>query len=366
MNQTQIDQHETVKKKKTIADIATELGVSCSTISKAINNKPGVGAELRQTILQKVSEIGYLPNPLARGLIKGRVNVVAVVMGDIRNPFYADIAFYLQKTLNENGYLTMTFSAGGQYDAHLEYQFVQAALQLNVAGLVLVALQSEKLEEVFSANHIPIVMVNRALNSFEGDRIILDNFQTGYMATKHLIRQGHTEIDFLMAKSSSSAVQLRYQGYKQVLDVHHIRHPEEAICYGEELTPRVGANAAKALLKDIDHLPSAFVLPNDNMAIGFLDYCFSVGIRIPEMISVIGCDNISWDNLYEIQLTTIDHQAKTVSDHASRMIIDAIENSKHKTEQIILEPQIIERNSTGPFNPQWREKIKNVISSQTW
>ena len=90
------------KDKYTISDVAQMLGVSRSTISRAMNNSPGVGAELRKKVLDFVEEIGYQPNTIARSLSKGRQNIIALIVSDIRNPFYADLTFYIQKILHNN------------------------------------------------------------------------------------------------------------------------------------------------------------------------------------------------------------------------------------------------------------------------
>lgn len=346
-------------RKNTIADIADRLGVSRSTVSKVINNKPGVGTELRKKIMSVVDELGYRPNSLAQGLIKGHVNIVALVLGDIRNPFYADIAFYMQKMLNDYGYMTMTFSS--EYNAEKEESFVEMALQFNFAGLVLISLQSQRLEELFRQKKIPVVMVNRTFEHFEGDRVMLDNFQAGYIATKHLIDLGHTNIAFLSVNQMSSAVSLRYQGYQQVLKNYCMPYCPINQIYSGDLRMDSGREAAKKYLEDIDSLPSALVIANDMMALGFLDYCKSVGLMIPDMLSIVGCDNIIFSSFHGISLTTIDHHAKELSENASRLIINAIEKADHQCERIILEPQLVVRSSTAKYNPHYRDMIREVL-----
>ena len=122
------------KDKYTISDVAQMLGVSRSTISRAMNNSPGVGEELRKKVLDFVEEIGYQPNTIARSLSKGRQSIIALIVSDIRNPFYADLTFYIQKILHNNGYMLMVLNS--EYDIRREKEFIHMAIQFNFSGVL--------------------------------------------------------------------------------------------------------------------------------------------------------------------------------------------------------------------------------------
>ena len=126
-----------------ISDIAGMLGVSKSTVSRAVNGKRGVSEELREKILELVDEVGYRPSTLAQGLYKGRVNIVTLIVGDIRNPFYAALVFNIQRILIRHNYMVMTFNS--EYDVQRELEFVELTLQFNFAGLILITAQTESM-----------------------------------------------------------------------------------------------------------------------------------------------------------------------------------------------------------------------------
>ena len=198
------------KDKYTISDVAQMLGVSRSTISRAMNNSPGVGEELRKKVLDFVEEIGYQPNTIARSLSKGRQSIIALIVSDIRNPFYADLTFYIQKILHNNGYMLMVLNS--EYDIRREKEFIHMAIQFNFSGVFLLTAQSEEIEKELDDIEIPVVLVNRILGSYEGDSVLSDNFKAGYIAAMHLIELGYPEIAFVKGPDVSSASEQRFRG----------------------------------------------------------------------------------------------------------------------------------------------------------
>ena len=131
-------------KKYTITDISEMLGVSRATVSRAINGAPGVSAEVRNKILRFVDEVGYHPNTVARGLSMGKLNIIALILGDIRNPFYAELAFNIQQILKDHHYMVMVFNS--EYDDKRELEFIQIAEQFNFAGLILLTAQCSDID----------------------------------------------------------------------------------------------------------------------------------------------------------------------------------------------------------------------------
>ena len=335
-------------KKYTITDVAKMLGVSRSTVSKAINNSPGVGSELRKKILDFVKEIGYKPNIFAQSLSKGTINIIALILGDVRNPFYSDLAFNIQKHLNCSGYMVMVFNS--EYDVKNEIEFIRMAVQFNFAGLILITAQTDEMKNEIKKINIPIVLVNRILEDYEGSSVLIDNFQAGYIATRHLIELGHTYIGFIGGQKNSSAANLRYEGYRQALKNYQAPFNEKNIMYSD-LKMETGYKLAKEYLADIKNRPSALVVVNDMTALGFIDYCNEVNIKIPEILSIVSFDNIGFSAMHDISLTTVSQHVIEMSEHAARLMMKQLKEPDAKPERIILEPTLIVRNSTGNFNP---------------
>jgi DNA-binding LacI/PurR family transcriptional regulator len=313
-----------------------------------MNNAPGVGPEVRKRILEFVEEIGYKPNTLARGLSKGRINIVALILGDVRNPFYSDLAFYIQKILNENGYMVMVFNS--EYEEKKELEFIKLTQQFNFAGLILITAQSDDLKNILKKIEVPVVLVNRTFDEYEGDAVFLDNFQAGYMATMHLMELGHKRIGFIAGHASSSSVIQRYYGYLQVLKNYHLPINEDDVMM-RDLSFETGYSIAEEIIKDIQNRPSAFVIANDMSALGFMECCKQYGIQIPQMISIVSFDDIIFSSLKDIELTTVSQHVKEMSENTARLMLVKLKNPDADSERVILEPNLIVRKTTDVYNP---------------
>ena len=183
------------KGKHTVSSIADALGVSRASVSRALNNSPGVGTELRKQILEYAEQIGYktgIPSPEATTT---KSNVIGLVFGDIQNPFYSDLAYHVQKTLNEHGYSVIIFNS--EYDPEKEIEFIEMADKFQLAGLLLFTTQTNMDYLYVQSRKIPIVFVNRFLDLKNYDSVISDNFQAGYIAAMHLIELGHKRLGFI-------------------------------------------------------------------------------------------------------------------------------------------------------------------------
>lgn len=338
-----------MSKKMTITAIAKDLGVSKSTVSRAMNNSPGVGKELKDKINSYIQEIGYSPNTIARSLSKGALKIVALILSDIRNPFYADLAFYIQRYLIEKGYMLVVFNS--ENNAEKEKEFITTIVSSNFAGLILLTARKSALSEKLQEEKIPLVLVNRMLdiNDFKTNSVILDNFKAGYIATMHLIELGFPRIAYIKGTVESSASILRYEGYLKALENYNIPFKEEFVLE-TDLKLDTGYNLAKKYIKNLKNKPKGIVIGNDLSAIGFIECCRENSIRIPEDLSIIGFDNINFSSLYDINLTTVDQHVQKMSEQAVKLIIKQIENPSEKAERIILDPTLVIRNTTCKYN----------------
>lgn len=334
----------------TITEVAEMLGVSPSTVSRAMNNAPGVSEKVRQKIINFVTEIGYQPNTIAQSLSRGRSNMVSLILGDIRNPFYADLAFGIQKYLDNLGFIVTTFNS--EYNHQKELQFIQYAQQHNYAGIILITVNSEEGNKYLNNLNIPVLLVNRIIPNYTGSLVVIDNFQAGYIATRHLINLGHTRIGFFSGQQkTSTASQQRFLGYKQALENYQLTYCEDYCVFDLDWRMETGYTAAETFFNHsvTKKCPSALLLANDLLALGFMDYCGKHNIIIPDEISIISFDNISYSNLSQIQLTTVSQHASQMSQAAAEVMYELLTNPPKEPRRIILEPTLIERNTTKPY-----------------
>ncbi|TCS77745.1 LacI family transcriptional regulator [Muricomes intestini] len=332
--------------KYSISDVAEMLGVSKSTVSRAINGNSGVGEELRKKVLDLVEEIGYKPNTIAQSLSRGHMNIVALILGDIRNPFYADLTFNIQRILNKHGYMVMVFNS--EYDVRREIEFLKLTLQFNFAGLILITAQAESVEGMLHSMNIPIVLVNRILPSYEGDSVLTDNFRAGYMAVMHLLELKHKHIGFIKGPGISSASTQRFDGYRQALQNFGLPFNEEYV-FASDLKLETGISLAQKFVKELKERPSAMVIVNDMTAVGFMDGCKENGLRIPEDLSIVSFDNVDISAIKGIELTTISQHVDEMSEHTARLMLKQLKNKECKPERVILEPTLVVRNTTSLY-----------------
>ena len=294
------------RKEYTISDIAEALHISTASVSRALSGSSGVGEELRDKILKFCNEIGYRPPGSIRQSFTENTHIIALIMGDMGNPFYADLANIIQKHLAKDKAI------------------------------------SQKLERL----PIPKVLVNRIIPDYSGSSVLTDNFQAGYEAALHLINLGHKEIGFIEGPSSSSASTQRYSGFCQAMQNYNLPVKEEYI-WKSNLKLEDGKQLSKEFLQLV-HRPTAVIIVNDMTSIGFMDGCIEEGLHIPDELSIIGFDDISISSLHSIQLTTVSQHAEEMGRIASELMIKQLTTSHSQPERVILKPSLIIRNTTAP------------------
>lgn len=334
------------KSRCSLNDLAKTLGVSKATVSRALNGNAGVGKELREKIQQLAEQMEYRPNTLAQSLVKGRLNIIALILGDIRNPFYAELAFNIQQALNQEGYMLMVFNS--EYDINKELNYLSAVEQFNFAGLFLLTANITSTEQALQhlmAQGISVVLINRTLPSYTGSSVLLDNFQAGYIATMHLIELNHRHIGFISGPHTSSASHQRYLGFCQAVKNFNITDATEY--YMEtDLTMKSGEQLAKPFLENRAPRPTAMILSNDLAAIGFMNGLKASGMRIPDDLSIVSFDNIPFSAAAGIDLTSVDQHVDEISREAVRLMINQLQSSTESKEHVIITPSLVVRKTT--------------------
>lgn len=335
---------DTKKKRKesTVADIAKALGVSTASVSRALSGQPGVRESLREEILEYCSRIGYKHEP-----VKVRQKVVAVIVGDIRNPFYASLVFTIQQRLAQQQYLTIVYNS--EYDVDKEVRFIRSADKYGLSGLILITATEERITEALEERGMPKVLVNRNLINYDGSSVLNDNYQAGYEAALYLIGLGHRKIAFMRGPINSSASELRYEGYCQAMRNYGYDIPDEYIKYCDykiESGREVGAQYLR--LKD---RPTAIISVSDIAALGIMDACRDLGVEIPRDLSVLGFDNIEVGKLHQIGLTSFDQHEEEMGSIAVDLLLKQFADIHCEKERIIMKPRLLERGSTAaPLN----------------
>lgn len=335
-----------MNKKIDINYIAQMAGVSRSTVSRVLTQKENVKESTRKKVEQVMAELNYHPNSMARALATGKQNIIALVISDIRNPFYAQLVWTIGIALREKGYLMTLYNSAGKSNDELLWSL----LDYGFSGLIFADARNElEFSEFLQKASCPVVLVNRKLgigNSY--DTISIDNVQGGYAATKHLLDLGHRKIAMLKGPVISTTSQGRYEGYLYALKEAGIKPCDDYI-YSGILNMESGRAFVEHVILSSKNPPTAVFVGGDLMSYGVMDACLNNGIRIPEDLSIVGFDDIPFSGTKMIDLTTISHPYQQMGELVAEKIISRIQNPNKPIEQISLIPELIIRKSTTPF-----------------
>jgi LacI family transcriptional regulator len=333
----------------TIEKIAKLAGVSRSTVSRVITGHPNVKAATRQRVEKVIQEVNYSPNSIARGLARGTLNIVALLVGDIRNPFYSEIARSVEDIASREGYMVVLCDT--DYDFKKEKLYLNAAKQYGFAGLILMtAMDSEELIPVLDGMQCPVVLLNRYIHSYESDVVLVDNYQGGYMVAQHLTELGHRHIGFLAGPELSTASSERGKGFRQGLEDAGIKLKSSDIAYGNLQMPS-GYEYGKKISR-MKRRPTAIFAGNDLMALGIIQALSEEGIRVPEDISIVGYDDLPVTSVSPIALTTVRQPQSQMGEVAMSMLIERIQGSQAGSRRVVYQPQLIIRKTTANRNKE--------------
>ncbi|MCI8599822.1 MAG: LacI family transcriptional regulator [Lachnospiraceae bacterium] len=330
------------KRKLSINEFARSMGTSPATISRALNDRPGVGEELRQKIKEEAQRIGYISNSSLKKYTREKRKIIAVLANDIRNPYYADIICAIKRELDCEGYQMIVFNTDDKVDEVISV--IDLIEELKCSGMIQITVASEQIGRVLKKCSIPTVLINRMLKSFDTDVVTLDNFEAGYIVTRHLIERGHSHIGYLRGPLHSSSSYLRYEGYLKAMKNYRLAVPKYAV-YEGDLMMETGHKCAEEFARIEEKRPTAMVISNDLAAHGFVLGCIQEGIRIPEDVSVISFDNNRFAATSVVPITTVDCFANEMGSKAARVMIKRLNDPQKKIERVIMRPVLIERSS---------------------
>lgn len=330
----------------TIKDIAKLANVSITTVSRVINNKSeGVSEETRNRILQLVKELGYQPNAIARGLVTKKTKTIGLIIPDISNPFFPDIARGVEDSAHIYGYNVFLCNTDDNLEKESEY--INALKEKYVDGIIFTSSAPSNYEHIMELikSGVPVIMMDRRIESEDIYGVFIDNYEGGYLATKHLIDLGHRKIACITGPLNVRNARERLAGYKKGLLENGLEVDEELIFEGDYKI-NSGIVGTEKLLNNNKDITAIFAC-NDLMAYGAYETIRSYGYKIPDDISIVGFDDIQLSQILEPQLTTIRQPAYDMGLTAARMLIKLIEGKKLNKKIVTFKPQLIIRQSTG-------------------
>ena len=331
----------------TLEDIARQAGVSRSTVSRVVNGHPSVKEPVRQRVLKVIQSTGYHPNAAARALASQRSNMLGLVLPRSVSSFFADPYFPrltqgIAQACNQFDFTLSLFLVGTKEDE--EKLFSRISRKGFLDGVLVQSGQiGDQLIEQLVNSKMPLVIAGRPFHPENVSYIDVDNVNAAYHAVSHLIRLGHQRVATITGTINSTVSVDRKEGYLKAL-IERRREVDDALIVEGDFTEAGGYFAMKKLLPQ---KPDAVFAASDMMALGAMRAAREVGLRIPEDIAFVGFDDLPMAILSDIHLTTVRQHVFQFGFKAVEILLDLIENGIQPPRRVILDTELIIRDSCG-------------------
>jgi LacI family transcriptional regulator len=330
-------------------DIARDLGVSVGAVSKALRNDPDIGQATKDRVLQRMKELNYRPNLMARALVTGRTSIVALVVPDLLSAFFSEIAISMSTELRKRGYSMLI--SWTEEDPEVQASEIEHLLSLGIDAMIIATSGDDtssfgRLKE----RNVPYVLLDRDLPVLKAPFVGGDDLLFGKMATQHLIAEGCKRIGHISGPPMSPGFE-RLEGYKRALRAAGIPVKPEYIVSPAEPGPRTfhhGFESTQRLLSVKPRVDGIFCF-NDPIAVGAIEAVLAAGLRIPEDVAIIGCGDLPLGATLRIPLSTIDQNTKELGENAAKIVLSMLLKKPKSSppRRTIVSPQLLIRASSS-------------------
>ncbi|MGQ9879731.1 MAG: LacI family DNA-binding transcriptional regulator [Armatimonadota bacterium] len=335
----------------TIRDIAKRLGISVSTVSYALNGGPRpVPEAVRQRVLEVARELDYRPNRLARSMVTGKTETIAVVppvvtRNMLRSPYIHAMLASIADAVGEHGYDILLHTSATPMD---DRQLVRSLLSGKVDGILLIApLSTSQVAEELGTRHVPCVVVSAKVDGLPC--VCADNVSGIFSAMDWLYAHGHRHFGFVGGPPAFYDASQRLLAFQQYLQEHNLPHRPGWIAEGDLTVP--GAMAGARAILACPERPTAILAANDETAAGVLQVAQEMGVRVPEELSVVGFDDTSFARVLSPHLSTIRQPLEQMATEAVALLMGWIEQrTPPEVKEYILPAELVLRETTAPVN----------------
>ena len=333
----------------TMKDIARELGISVSTVSRALKDSPRISAERRAMIQQYAREHNFTPNVLAESLRRSKVQpvkVIGVIIPEFTHFYFSSVLAGIEEEASARGYLIMVAQSGESYER--EVRICQSFYENKVCGIIVSQAKDthryDHFERLMEAG-VPLVFYDRICTGVNASRVVVDDYMGAFNAVTHLIETGCKRIAFYGSAPTLEISKNRFNGYKDALLKHGLKFDESItrICDN-----RADAEAITPELLEGEHVPDGFFAVNDDTAIGILYTAKRMGFRVPDDISICGFTNGQRAVACDPMLTTVEQRGVKVGEEAADILIDQVEGilPRDKAERRVVSTRLVIRGTT--------------------
>jgi DNA-binding LacI/PurR family transcriptional regulator len=335
-------------KRITIYNIAEELGMSASYVSRALNNHPAVSDKIRETVKKKAKELKYKHNSHAANLRQGSSKTIGVIVPHINQSFFSETIAGIEEACFENNHSLIICQSHESYKQ--EGLAIETLIHQNV-DCILISISAETesptfIEEAIN-NNIDVVQFDRCLDNLETCKVVNDNKEASYKAVNSLIKEGYKRIAFIGGPNHIAVFRDRKAGYLEAIEKAGLNIPETFII-DNALSKELAIKAAQKLLS-FQERPDAFFVVSDHQSLGVLQVAKSMGIKVPQELGIFGFANEVFTELIQPTLSSIDQNSKELGKRAANLYFKNILPGNVATEtskKEIIKSEIIERESS--------------------
>lgn len=333
------------KSEPTIHDIARELKISASTVSRALQDNPRISQKTKEKIKLIADAMGYRPNTLASNLRNKKSNTIGIVVPLINRYFFSAVISGVEDVAFKAGY-TVVISQSNDL-ANKEIAIVQSMFANRVDGLIIsIAMQPTNYEHLrtFRKKNIPLVFFDRSVAEIETDKIVVDDYMGGFRVTQHLVDQGYKRIAHMAGPQNLQTYIDRKKGYRDALEKNGITY-DENIVVTNSLTLEDGSIAVKQLMS-LPVPPDAIFCGNDTTALVSMIYLRDKGVKIPEEVGIVGFSNEPFSRVVSPSISTIAQPGFLMGQKAAELILSQIETKNKNFQTLVLPTELIIRESS--------------------
>lgn len=334
----------------TIKDIASYTGFSVTTISLVLNGKAKkIPKQTKDIILEAAEHLNYHPNQIAVGLVKKRTNTIGLIISDVSNVFFSNLAKGVEDECRRQDWNLILCNTNDKHSRDISY--IQVLADKGVDGILFcMALDSSKKKGMESVGlmdklKIPFVMIDRYLEGARCCFVSVNHELGGYLATEYLLELGHRRIGCVTGPDVLEDSMARLTGYKKALAGHQIDF-DASLLYHGNYDRESGVKGADIL---VDKGVTAIFAFNDMCAYGVYNRLKRMGKSVPGDISLVGYDNIFFSEILDVPLTSVEQPVYKMGVEAVRQLIDGIESGSCSEKSILFQPQLVVRESAAPY-----------------
>jgi len=329
----------------TISDVAVHAGVSVMTVSRYFNDPAKLAAATFERVKTAVDELGYVPNATARSLTRGRSDTVALVVADMRHPFFLAIARGVEDVAQAAKYVL--FLGNSHETLARERQYLETVISRRVDGVILAPTHGKRHNlEVLRQRGVPTVLIDRRLPDYDLDVVRGDTFTGGRILTEHLVAEGYRDIAFVGGTPGVSSLVDRLGGYEQAMAQAGLTPRSMLGRYDQASGEKIVGAMVAAARRGEASLPDALIAANNMVALGVLLALRKHAIRVPDDLAVAGFDDFDVASQLDPFLTVVRQPAYEMGREAMQLLLNRFEQGDRPTAERVLPVELVVRRST--------------------